>query len=201
MNRTSFLFVFIIGILLLNACSLGAAPPAVPTPDLAVVRTEAAMTVIADFTAMAPLASPTLAFTATQEGSTTQGTPVLEPTTAPANTATPGPCDDYVYIADVNYPDNTIMAPGQDFLKTWRIKNTGACTWGAGYAVVYADYAYKMDGQPAALDRVVQQGEEIEVSVQFTAPTEPGEYLSAWTLVNPAGTPFGKGFFVRIIVE
>jgi len=205
MNRTSFLFVFVIGILLLSACTLGAAPAEVaPTPDMAALRTEVAMTVIADITAMAPLAAtPTQAFTVTPDGSQTPdaGGVVVEATKPPANTATPGPCDDSLFIADVTVADLTVMTPGQDFIKTWRIKNIGACTWGAGYVVAYADYAYKMDGQAAALDQVVEQGEEVEVSVQFTAPNESGEYLSAWRMVNPAGTPFGETFFVKIIVE
>ncbi|MBN1303035.1 MAG: hypothetical protein JXA13_01265 [Anaerolineales bacterium] len=201
MNRTSLLFVIVIGILLLSACSLGAPPAeAAPTPDLAALRTEVAMTVVAEIAALAPPPTATLAFTPTLEGSLTPGI-VVEATSPPADTATPGPCDDSLFIADVNVYDLTVIQPGQDFIKTWRIKNIGACTWGAGYVVAYADYAYKMDGQAAAIDQVVEQGEEIEVSVQFKAPTESGEYLSAWRMVNPAGTPFGETFFVKIIVE
>jgi hypothetical protein len=93
------------------------------------------------------------------------------------------------------------MAPGQDFLKTWRIKNVGSCPWGEGYELVYAGYANEMSGQPQPLTEVVQPGQEIEVSVQFTAPDAIGEYLSAWQMENPAGVTFEEIIFVRIIVQ
>jgi len=105
------------------------------------------------------------------------------------------------FIADVTIPDDTNMAPGQDFLKTWRVKNTGSCPWGEEYELVYADYANDMDGQPQPLTEVVQPGQEVEISVQFTAPSEIGNYLSAWQMENPAGVTFEDIIFVRIIVQ
>jgi hypothetical protein len=47
----------------------------------------------------------------------------------------------------------------------------------------------------------VQPGQEVEVSVQFTAPDAIGEYLSAWQMSNPAGVTFEDIIFVRIIVQ
>jgi hypothetical protein len=110
-------------------------------------------------------------------------------------------CDSLGFVADVTIPDDTNMSPGQDFLKIWRIKNTGSCPWGEGYELVYADYANDMDGQPQPLTEVVQPGQEVEISVQFTAPSEIGNYLSAWQMENPAGVTFEEIIFVRIIVQ
>ena len=93
------------------------------------------------------------------------------------------------------------MSPGQDFLKTWRVKNSGACPWGAGYVLAYAGYSDQMSGQFVALNDVVQPGEEVEVSVQFKAPEDAGEYLSAWTMKNPQGVTFPEIIFVKIIVQ
>ena len=93
------------------------------------------------------------------------------------------------------------MTPGQDFIKTWRVKNSGSCPWGAGYELVYAGYADQMAGQFQPLEEVVQPGQEVELSVQFQAPDEAGEYVSAWQMSNPAGVTFPEIIFVKIIVQ
>lgn len=180
-----------------------------PTPDVAVVRTSAASTVISQFTLTAAAFTPTpseptepaATSTSTTPQATTTATtqPLAQVTNAQGTTV--ALCDSLEWIADVTIPDDTNMSPGQDFLKTWRVKNTGSCPWGAGYELVYADYVSEMDGQPQPLTEVVQPGQEVEVSVQFTAPTEIGEYLSAWQMQNPAGVTFPEAIFVKIIVQ
>jgi hypothetical protein len=152
-----------------------------PTPSLA---TESAET----STPSTPQASST---------ATTQ--PVAQITDAQGTTV--ALCDNLDFVADVNIPDDTNMSPGQDFVKTWRVKNTGSCPWEAGYELVYAGYADRMDGQPQQLTQVVQPGQEVEISVQFTAPSEIGEYLSAWQMSNPRGVTFPEAIYVRIIVQ
>jgi uncharacterized cupredoxin-like copper-binding protein len=182
-----------------------------PTPDVAVVRTSAASTVISQFTLTAAVFTPTPSLPAETAATSTDATPeatgtVTTPTqplaqVTNAEGTTVALCDRMQFVADVNVPDNTNMAPGQDFLKTWRVKNTGSCPWGDGYELVYADYADDMDGQPQPLTEVVQPGQEVEISVQFTAPNEIGEYLSAWQMQNPAGVTFEDIIFVKIIVQ
>jgi hypothetical protein len=93
------------------------------------------------------------------------------------------------------------MAPGQDFVKTWRVKNSGSCPWGEGYELVYAEYEVDMSGQFQPLTEVVQPGQEVELSVQFTAPDAIGEYVSAWQMSNPAGVTFEEIVFVKIVVQ
>ena len=198
---------------LITACG-GANPPQEqePTPDVAVIRTSAASTVISQFTLTAAAFSPT---PSQPTEATAPSTPSTPSTPAATNAATTQPivqvtnaqgttvalCDSLAFVADVTIPDDTNMAPGQDFLKTWRVKNTGSCPWGEGYELVYADYANDMDGQPQPLTEVVQPGQEVEISVQFTAPSEIGNYLSAWQMENPAGVTFEEIIFVRIIVQ
>ncbi len=183
-----------------------------PTPDVAVIRTSAASTVISQFTLTAAAFTPT---PSAPTETTAPSTPSTPSTAGATNTATTQPiaqvtnaqgttvalCDSLEFVADVTIPDDTNMAPGQDFLKTWRVKNTGSCPWGEGYELVYADYANDMDGQPQPLTEVVQPGQEVEISVQFTAPSEIGNYLSAWQMENPAGVTFEEIIFVRIIVQ
>ena len=92
------------------------------------------------------------------------------------------------------------MTPGQDFIKTWKVTNDGACTWGDGYTLIYA-YGEQMSGEPVPLSTAVQPGESVEVSVNLKAPDRAGEYTSAWQMANAKGVPFGKAIFVKIVVK
>ena len=193
--------------LLFAACAPKATP--MPTPDISAISTAAAKTVIAEISATAaaaasltPLASPTSE--PTSAAPTVTVTMTVGVLTTPGILGTPlGLCDDANFnkdTVDVNNPDGTEITPGSDFLKTWKIKNTGACTWGAGYTVVFA-YGEKMDGTPASLNIPVIPNQEVEVSVQFKAPTTVGEHTSTWRMANPSGYAFGQFFFVKIIVR
>jgi hypothetical protein len=125
------------------------------------------------------------------------------PTTTIALEITPTvtECHDTEFVDDVNIPDGTIMTPGQDFIKTWRIKNNGSCTWSTTYEPTYGGYTVKMDGVPVAINQTVPAGMQVEVSVQFKAPPTPGEYVSYWRMKDAQGYPFGEFFYVKIIVE
>ena len=177
-----------------------------PTPDIAAVRTSAASTVVSQFTLTAAAFTPTVSLptetSAPLQTATATSQPLAQVTNASGTTV--ALCDLLSIepaTVDVNIPDNTVMTPGQDFIKTWKVKNNGSCPWGAGYKLVYAGYANPMSGQFQPLTEVVQPGQEVEVSVQFQAPDEAGEYLSAWQMSNPAGVTFPKIIFVKIIVQ
>lgn len=184
-----------------------------PTPDVAAVRTSAASTVVSQFTLTAAAFTPTLpaaptdtprpGATATEEATTTP--PVAQVTNAEGTVVTL--CDKYAWdpeTVDVNIPDNTPMAPGQEFVKTWKIKNVGACTWDEGYEMVFS-YGEEMDGVAQPLGAAIGPGQEVDVSVQFTAPDLPGTYFSVWTLQNARGIPFqgndNKALYVQIVVQ
>lgn len=204
--------VFIV--MLMAACAPSpAAGEQGPTPDIAAVRTSAASTVIAEFTLTAAAFSPTpslptetaetSALTAlTPEQTATATQPFAQVTDASGTTI--ALCDILSYdpaTVDVNVPDNTTMTPGQDFIKTWRVKNNGSCPWDPDYELVYAGYSDQMSGQFQPLTEVVQPGQEVELSVQFQAPDDAGVYLSAWQMSNPGGITFPEPIYVKIIVQ
>ncbi len=188
---------------LVAACGSANTPPAEPTPDVAAVRTSAASTVVSQFTLTAAAFTPTTSLptntSVPQATSTVTVAPVAQVTNAEGTTVSL--CDSLEYVSDMNIPDGTSMSPGQDFVKTWKVKNNGSCPWGAGYKLVYAGYSDDMDGQFQPLAEVVQPNQEVEVSVQFKAPDAAGEYLSAWQMENPSGVTFPKIIFVKILVQ
>ena len=111
------------------------------------------------------------------------------------------------YVADVSIPDNTILSPGQEFVKTWRLRNDGDCTWTTAYALefVEGDAMGFTGSQP--LTTPVSPGQEAEISVTLTAPSAPGTYRSDWQLSDERGNFFGLGanadvsFYVQVVVQ
>lgn len=206
--KPTYLTLLLVCGLFLTAC--GASAIQEPTPDVFAVRTSAASTVEARFTltaaAFTPTPPPIPSDTNTPEPTATETQePVAQVTNAEGTTI--ALCDKYswdVATVDVNVPDNTVMSPGQEFIKTWKIKNIGTCTWGEGYSIIYS-YGDEMDGVAQALTAAIAPGEEVEVSVVFKAPDLPGSYQSFWTLQNPQGIAFqgndGKVFYVLIDVQ
>ena len=200
----------LVAVLLLAACA-PAATPSEPTPDVAVVRTSAVGTAFAQltltaavFTTVPPPATETTAPEATATETATQSI-VAEVTNAEGTTI---PLRDKyswdVATVDVNYPDNSVVAPGESFTKTWLIKNIGTGTWGEGYRLVFS-YGERMNGQAVPLSAAIGPGQEVEVSVTFTAPDLPGTYFSAWTMQNPQGIAFlgndNKALYVQVLVQ
>ncbi len=182
--------------LILAAC--GGSTTSTPTPDVGALFTAAAETVMVEYTQIALSFTPTPEPTATD---TPEPVATETPTVNPA--ATQPLCDDATFdpfTVDVSVPDGTQMQPGQDFVKTWRIKNSGTCIWRAGYSLVFA-YGEKLSGVAQPLTADVFPGEEVEVSVQFKAPAAAGEYRSYWRMANANGSAFGKVIYVFIIVR
>lgn len=220
--KQKLLLVTLLVTALLAACGPSATPSGEPTPDIAAVRTSAASTVVSQFTLTAAVFTPAVnapteeaaeeetvepAATATQFTSTA---PAAQVTNAEGTVV--ALCDKYSWdpeTVDVNIPDNTSVSPGQEFIKTWKIKNIGTCTWGEGYEMVFSYSSSPTDdalnGVAQPLPAAVAPQQEVEVSVQFTAPDLPGTYFSVWTLQNVAGIPFqgndNKALYVQVVVQ
>jgi hypothetical protein len=107
---------------------------------------------------------------------------------------------------DVTIEDDTEIQPGDKFTKTWRVTNTGTCTWDTSYQVVWFSGETLGVLQNYNLAEIVPPGESIDISIDLEAPLEPGTYQGNWKLKNTSGELFGIGpegensFWVRIIV-
>ncbi len=146
------------------------------------------------------LPAPTLAPTATPTPfSTGTSTPTLPaPITPAAPTASPSssptstqgrtaPCTDRaVFIADITIPDGTSMAPNQTFNKVWRVRNTGTCTWGAGYQLVFVS-GEAMTPMTVIAVPPTSPGTNVDLSVGMAAPAAAGQHSGQWRLRNASG--------------
>jgi hypothetical protein len=216
MNRTHPRFLGLILALILSACS---APT--PTPSLNASPTETLTPFV-----LPPEFTPTMTETPSRtEPADSAETPVVaapaDPTDAPAveepAVSTPAPagdvtetasspakasgptCNNALYIDDVTIPDGTVVTPGKMFVKTWRIKNFGACRWSTSYALGFA-YGSPLGGLQTKLPVAVDPGQTVDVSIVLTAPVDNGWYGGWWRLKTDTGVNFGDFVFVSIQV-
>ncbi len=154
-------------------------------------------TAFASITPATPTPPPSATAAAT---ATSTATPIpASPTAAPA-TASPAPCINHsAFVSDVNVPDGTHFAPGASFVKTWRLRNDGGCTWTADYRlrIIGGD---ALGGTSVPVPHEVPPGALLDISVTLTAPAASGTYTGVWQLHAPEGAGFGARPFVRIIV-
>ena len=191
--------ILIIISLLVVSCG-SATPDAAEGSDPYAVFTEAAQTALANEQELANA-------TATLQSEQTPAAPVSTTQTpgsdqAPGGTATSQSGDSgesaqsgdkAEFVRDVTIPDGTELPPNGTFTKTWRLKNVGNTTWTTDYKVVYigGDRMGASEGTP--LPRSVAPREEIDVSVQLTAPDTTGTFTGYFNLETPAGDRFGVG--------
>jgi hypothetical protein len=101
-------------------------------------------------------------------------------------------CNSASFITDVTVPDGSIFQPGVGFVKTWRLKNTGTCTWTSAYSLAF------VSGDPLGATSSVPMpttapGRQVDVSLDMNAPTTPGHYRGYWKLKDTHGVKFGLG--------
>ena len=192
-------FILVLAGLILTGCNF---PNRVNQAQGNASLTQAAQTIEAQMTLNAQNQLPTV--TGSSAEPTAQPTITIAPTntTAPEATATEQPCDQAGYVKDVTVADGTEMKPNEDFTKTWRIENLGTCTWTSGYKIIF-DSGDDMDG-PATQEitsGTVDPGEQVDISIDLTAPDTPGTYLGFYQLRNEDGVVFTyDGFWVEIVV-
>lgn len=112
----------------------------------------------------------------------------------------PGGCLDAAYVSDVTIPDGTTVKPNELFYKTWRLKNTGSCTWTRYFTMVFIE-GQPMVWQAQEMPKDVAPGADVEISVLLTAPKTPGTYYDFWRLKNPEGYLFGDAYSTVINVR
>ena len=204
MSRLRKLGWFIPALLIVFLSACGGQPTT--SPDAFYTQAAETMEVARTQTALAVTNTPI-------GGSTPFEPPTLEPTNTPliTSTFTPGAatntplklntpvptmggvCDNASFIDDVTIPDGTEVLAGSTFVKTWRFKNLGPCTWTTSYKLVYSYVSdtgkngiFTPPG-PVAFPENAVPGEEIDISVTLTAPTKADTYQVVFVLQNDKG--------------
>jgi len=115
---------------------------------------------------------------------------------------TPSCRDAAVFVEDVTVPDNTRIEAGEEFTKTWKLQNTGSCTW-TDYTIAFVS-GDQMDAPDTVAVPETEVSSTVEVSIDLVAPAEDGAYTGNFELRNAEGevVPLGTEptFWVKIVV-
>eukprot|EP00339_Tiarina_fusa_P013619 CAMPEP_0117016302 /NCGR_PEP_ID=MMETSP0472-20121206/12868_1 /TAXON_ID=693140 ORGANISM="Tiarina fusus, Strain LIS" /NCGR_SAMPLE_ID=MMETSP0472 /ASSEMBLY_ACC=CAM_ASM_000603 /LENGTH=422 /DNA_ID=CAMNT_0004720307 /DNA_START=6 /DNA_END=1274 /DNA_ORIENTATION=- len=129
--------------------------------------------------------------------------PVTEEQPAEEKPAPTHPGLHATFVKDVTFEDGSVVAPGVVFRKIWRFTNTGAESWPVGTTLVAAD-TQEVASAPFALTSPVPFGQSIDVSLDISAPTVPGRYVTFFRLSAPSFggfSPFGHQVWADFTVE
>jgi hypothetical protein len=205
--------VFLLFSLLLSSCLPAPVLAALATPNASTVEAGVVQTLQANSatqTATAPTSTPISTETATPTSTPTEtptGTPTPTPTVTPTATVPPpvvqqqfAPCYSAAFIEDVTVPDGTEFSADSSFGKTWRLQNTGSCTWTTAYQLVFDGGDHMSGPDSINLTSTVFPGQTIDVSAEMRAPSDSGTYTGNWILQAPDGTNFGPDLIDRIVV-
>ncbi len=198
MNRRSQVIsiTFLVVVLVQAACNFPRAGTATnPAATLNALYTQAAYTLQAMATQAALTPTPTVFLASPTPLATNTPSPVF-PTFTPPPLWTNTPvtrCDWAQFVGDVSYPDGSVLGRNQQFIKIWRLKNIGTCTWTTAYALVFVS-GDRMDA-PATLPlpTVVYPGQTVDIAVDLVTPERDGRYRGYFKLRNPSGVLFGVG--------
>jgi hypothetical protein len=212
MKQFRILALLMFSVLLFSSCNLPSNDQLTDQPGQ--VQTMAALTVEARITQNASsdnsgdLAATNAVSIPATNTPLPSNTPIpTNPESGTATSVNTDPCNRGGFVDDITIPDGTEMDPGETFTKTWRLRNTGSCTWTSDYKLAF-DSGDPL-GAPAMVNLPginVSPDQIVDVSVNFTAPTTPGNYKSNWKLRSNTGEIFGIGtnanisFFVEINV-
>ena len=155
----------------LTVAAQNAQPSAAPTAIVTPTSPQFSPTL----TALAPVASPT---------KSSSGTTISECASA--------------FLVSETIPDGTIYTPGQQFTKTWEIRNTSTCTWDTSYKIVFWDGDILGGAYVYNLPQVTPPQGVVPISLVLTAPKSDATYKSEWMIQTPDDTAFGVGEYSNV---
>jgi uncharacterized protein YkwD len=172
MIKKLFVFTLLITLALSSCNAQAATEPAPPTSTQSPTETAAPVTetLIPTETLLTPLPDSTL-------------TPTAQATRPPND---PNCTNSAAFVADVTIPDNSDIAAGAAFTKTWRVSNTGTCIWASDYTLSH--YSAERMNAPASIPLpLTYPGQTADISVNLTAPNSIGKHQGNFVIKNPAG--------------
>jgi tRNA A-37 threonylcarbamoyl transferase component Bud32 len=157
----------------------------------------------------APTHTPTPDLTATYDVNATQfavwmatyvATTGVTPTPSPSPTASPTPdltatamaaCVFDMEVVSDRPVWPSVLTPGERFVKRWRIRNVGTCTWPDDVQLVFVsgdelDVLEEPEVTPLSPEGTA------EIRTTLRAPLAYARYTSVWQLQDGAGNPIGE---------
>ena len=103
------------------------------------------------------------------------------------------------FVADLTYPDQSTVAPGQSLLKAWKVANTGTQAWNSSDTLVLQPGS-AISGPASEPLPAIPAGADGSVSVPVVVPNQPGAYSATWRLTDPSGNAFGDPLWLSVVV-
>ena len=207
MNKKQKRFAILLATIALTSLIMSACNNGTQELDIDAQKTGFAQTADAQ-ASMTIAAQPTA--TATQETTSTPTptevseigttTPTQTSTSEDMATATPINTRDEAIYREQDPADNTEFSPGETFTVTWKLENIGTSTWTMNYYILFTSGEQMNAEEKVYLPYPVPPGTNVLISVELTAPEEPGEYKSIWSLANSNDDIFYTNFYVVINV-
>ena len=108
-----------------------------------------------------------------------------------------------LFIADMTIPDETVLSAGEAFVKTWKVRNVGTCTWNESYRLTFANGDQMSSPLSISLSETAPE-ETLQISVNLIAPATNGSYTGIYQFKNAQGEVFNIGaldhIWLKIIV-
>jgi hypothetical protein len=220
---TKTITIFIL-LALLAGCGVSATGAPAPTVDTQALRTEVALTVIANPTIQSalnpPASTPTTAPTNTQAPAVLASTDTAVAASATAINTLPAPTVTFtavptlskVIVPTVAKSDQALLMyaqpaaythfkPRTPFDAVWTFKNVGLKTWTNEYFLTFDggnDFVVK--GDVAMVSGKVHPGSTTQFRLDMVAPSSPGTYTARFSFYNDNRFVFGV-FYIVIIVD
>ncbi len=103
------------------------------------------------------------------------------------------------WTGDETILDGTIFDPGDNFVKSWTLRNAGTCDWTTGARMVFEEGDQMGGPDSINLTETVEPGETYVVEIPMQAPASDGDYTGVWRMTAADGTKMGK-YWVKITV-
>ena len=204
LKLTKILLGLSVAVLALSACG-----PRVSTPEPEQMKTYVAETIAVQQTrtetarpsetptpTLAP--SPTLAPPTATVSVPTAAVGLPTSTVAGPATATPPPAQTGVDAGVWTYSnpaDGASIQAGGKFSVVVTLMNTGTTTWNTSYYIMHTDGPAM--GAPVEINMPydVPPNMSVQITIEFTAPSETGTVKSDWMIVNPNDVGFAVFWF------
>ncbi len=97
-----------------------------------------------------------------------------------------------IFLGIINLSDGQEFQSGDSIQVIFTLVNTGTCTWNSGYSLIEIGGDLPPSSGKLALPGEVATGESVNLSVEFTAPSQVGSYISVWKMQDTEGGVFGQ---------